>query len=406
MRRSLILVTAVLLPLLLLLVLVNILPSAAMAADTGAASPLAAPEESPAAVPDAAPISATTDEVDPTMEVSLVQGGGSSASDPQDSGPEPGILLGNRTLGDGKREEEWPEWALRWRLQSPEPVEETPMTVVKRPDPRFQQQPTIIYRRSNTSFQRPSTADNRPQTANTQQPATSNQQPTTSNQQPTTNYQQPTTNYQQPATNYQQPATSSQPLSTNAAYSITLSTLHRGTDSPASSSTFVFTNTGAIAADYNLDFYWLNGEHVGSDGPYNVAAGGDVNYDMDTAPFGESTFAGYVIISGDEPLIGNITSPDYGLFSGIIVEDDGVTPYPNGIVHINHYADDILFGGTNNMSDGRFYIGGLPDDDYALWASVSYPWAHQWYDRHRYHNERDNITISGAGETAPYSPAA
>jgi len=98
MRRSLILVTAVLLPLLFLLVLVNILPSSAMAADTGAASPLAAPEEAPAAVPDTSPISASSDRSDPAMEVvpsgdpapvaSPIQGSGPT----QLSGPEPGIL--------------------------------------------------------------------------------------------------------------------------------------------------------------------------------------------------------------------------------------------------------------------------------------------------------------------------
>jgi hypothetical protein len=52
------------------------------------------------------------------------------------------------------------------------------------------------------------------------------------------------------------------------------------------------------------------------------------------------------------------------------------------------------------MSDGRFYLGGLPDDDYGVWVHARYPWAAQWYDGRTNWDQADTVTVSGAGETS------
>ena len=92
------------------------------------------------------------------------------------------------------------------------------------------------------------------------------------------------------------------------------------------------------AADFYLDFYWPNDSHVHTEGPYNLPAGGSYAYDMDTAGFGEGTYAGYVVIGGDEqPVAGRITSPDYGLISGIVYESDGSTPLQINDVSVNRH---------------------------------------------------------------------
>jgi len=190
-----------------------------------------------------------------------------------------------------------------------------------------------------------------------------------------------------------------------AAFTVTLATVHRGTDSAAFSSSFVFTNTDVSIGNYTLDFYWPNGQYVGGDAVADLPAGEAVVYSMDSAPFGEGTFAGYVEISSDQSLDGRILTPNYGLISGIVYESDGSTPLQINNVSVNRLSDDAGFGGIYNMSDGRFYVGGLPDDDFVVFVHAPYPWASQWYSGKTGRDQADPVTISGAGERAPFMPA-
>jgi peptide/nickel transport system substrate-binding protein len=195
------------------------------------------------------------------------------------------------------------------------------------------------------------------------------------------------------------PATIEAPLAPAASYTLTLQTVHRGSDSEALSSTFVFTNTGALPDSFTLDFYWPNDQYVGSDA-LGLNAGEAAVYDMDAAPFGEQTFVGYVEISSDQPIEGQILTPDYGLISGVVYGPDGSTPLQINGASVNRSSDDAWFGGVYGMSDGRFYLGGLPDGDFVIWAHASYPWANQWYDGKTSRDQADAVTISGANEAA------
>lgn len=181
-------------------------------------------------------------------------------------------------------------------------------------------------------------------------------------------------------------------------YTLTLQPLHRATGYPGFSSAFAFTNTGSTAMGYYLHFYWLNGQYLMTDGPYPLNPGQSMAYNMDTAVFGETTFVGYVTITGDEPFTGQITTPNYGLIQGIIVEDDGFTPaqvYNTGSrAPAPNWQE---YGNTYNLGDGRFYLGGLPDGNYNLWVHAPYPWRSQWYNGHTAWQDADLLTISSAG---------
>jgi hypothetical protein len=203
-----------------------------------------------------------------------------------------------------------------------------------------------------------------------------------------------------PLTVSQSPAVndSSSPLAPAGLYTITLQPLHRATGYPGFSSAFAFTNTGTTVTDYHLHFYWLNGQYVGSDGPYGLDSGEHLDYYMDGAPFGETTFVGYVEISGDEPLTGQIISPPYGIIQGIVVEDDGVTPaWVHNVGSRAPAPDWQEYGSTHNLGDGRFYLGGLPDGDYNIWVHAPYPWASQWYNGHFDWENADYLSIIDAG---------
>ncbi|MCA9935494.1 MAG: carboxypeptidase regulatory-like domain-containing protein, partial [Anaerolineales bacterium] len=249
----------------------------------------------------------------------------------------------------------------------------------------------------------------------------------TNNQQPATNYQSPATNYQytvsnfatpkqeEPATyyqpqtnqppiiNYYQPTTNNQRPAANlraptALYTSTLQPLHRATGYPGFSSSFAFTNTGVTTVTYDINFYWLNGDYVGSDNGFLLSPGQRLDYYMDSASIGETTFVGIAEITGDEPLTAQITSPDYGIIQGTVYEDDGVTPAWVYNTSSNSAPPDWQnYGNTYNLSDGRFYLGGMPDNDYILWIQAPYPWASQWYNQHMYGDDADWLTISGAG---------
>jgi len=168
------------------------------------------------------------------------------------------------------------------------------------------------------------------------------------------------------------------------ALTLTLSPLHRGTNSSAYSSGFVFTNSSGLAADYVLDFYWVNGQPAGT---YisNLDPGASEYFSLENnAPFIEQTWVGGVSITSDQLFIGQIATPDYGWISGIVVKDDGVTPYDGTENHVSlsNFHNNDNYGDTHVLSDGRFYLGGLDFNQYRLFLNVAYPWASQWYDRH------------------------
>ncbi|MBN1641796.1 MAG: carboxypeptidase regulatory-like domain-containing protein [Anaerolineae bacterium] len=185
-----------------------------------------------------------------------------------------------------------------------------------------------------------------------------------------------------------------------APYSITLSPVHRNSDgnSVGYSSVFVFTNTSALAGAYVLDFYWPNGQYVGSEGPFNLDAGSSQVYAMSSAAFGETSFVGSVVIGGDQALDAAIASPEYGIIGGVVYQPDGMTPQQIQQLHLYRQWDNAWLGSTYNMGDGAFYLGGLPDGDAVLWVQAGYPWANQWYDGVMQGDQATWLTIAGANE--------
>jgi len=195
----------------------------------------------------------------------------------------------------------------------------------------------------------------------------------------------------------------SQPLpnSINAAYSITLQTIHQNSDGDGYSSAFVFTNTGTSASDYYLDFYWPNGMFENHNGPYTLASGESRSIDMQSDnPVGRGYFVGWVVISSDEPIEGEITTPEYAYFSGFVYETDATTPITNVWVEVQGSDNQHYFGGNNTLSDGSFYVGGLAGGDYLFTAHPNYPWAKQWYYLQSENQSADPVSISAGGYIA------
>ncbi len=194
-----------------------------------------------------------------------------------------------------------------------------------------------------------------------------------------------------------------QPMITaEPALTLTLSPLHRGSGGSPNSSWFVFTNTSGVAADYTLDFFWPNGEPVGTH-IVHLSAGGTQYFSLGSdATFGEQPWVGEVHINSDEPFIGQITTPDYGWISGMVVAGDGVTPVEVNNVGLNNFYSKEHYGDIYNMSDGRFYMGGLDFDLYEMWIQARYPWASQWYDRHNNaaYDQADAIDVANPNPVA------
>jgi len=189
------------------------------------------------------------------------------------------------------------------------------------------------------------------------------------------------------------------PESINAAYSITLQTIHMNNSGDGKSSTFVFTNTGASDGNYYLDFYWPNGDHYGQAGPYGGPMGVPQNIDLIDSPFGggNQQFFGRIVISGDQPLTAIVTSPDYGYISGVVYEDDGVTTMPDMWISVNRDYDHQYYGDRTSLSDGSYYAGGLLDNNYIVTINPSYPWAKQWYNGQEQVQDADSVSISAGG---------
>ncbi len=194
-------------------------------------------------------------------------------------------------------------------------------------------------------------------------------------------------------------AQESAPLPKPAAYSITVETLHRN-DNFGTGSIFLINNQGGTEANVVIDFYWPNDTLQSTDGGFNIAAGGSRVYDLLSSPTGYH-FVGKAVIYSDQPLTAQITSPDYGMIGGRLFQADGVTPLTNGSTDIFIDRGNNWFegkGGYGVLSDGRFYIGGLPDNVYVLRAMVGYPYAQQFYSNKQSANDADSITISSGSD--------
>ena len=183
----------------------------------------------------------------------------------------------------------------------------------------------------------------------------------------------------------------------SAAYSNTLQPIHRNISPIGLSSAFVYTNTGSAESPYFLNFYWLNGQFFRSEGPVTLTVGASAAYDLATAPWGETFFSGRVDILGDQPVNAAITTADSGMITGVIYETDGVTPLPGPSASLYGYPNQGGYGGIYNLSDGRYYLGGLPPGNYSLMIGPGYPWANQWYNNTFYHSEADPIAVGGPG---------
>ncbi len=116
---------------------------------------------------------------------------------------------------------------------------------------------------------------------------------------------------------------------------------------------------------------------------------------MNNAPFGEP-FVGRVDIIGSQSVNGRIATPDYGVISGSLFESDGSTPLSNGNVEIFILPDFNYAGNIYSLSDASYYLGGLPDEDYALRLNAGYPWANQWYNGQVDGQSADAVAITGA----------
>ena len=189
------------------------------------------------------------------------------------------------------------------------------------------------------------------------------------------------------------PSTLDLSILSSAPYSITLQPVHVNKESHSHNSTLSLTNTGTVSSTYLFDFFWLNGESHGSDGPFELNAGETMDYDMGNAPMWN--FTGWVIISGDQPLTGTITSPDYGMITGIVY-DSGGTPLSDKWVEINSYDGHEWYMGMDSLSDGSYYAGGLPDGSYMVSVRTDYPYARQIYNGHDFPNDADAVSISSA----------
>ena len=160
-----------------------------------------------------------------------------------------------------------------------------------------------------------------------------------------------------------------------------------------SSSVFTFGNDGVVSGLYTLDFFWPNTELVGTDGPFELAPGETIVYDMSEASFGETVYYGYVVITSKEPILTIAPAIEYGAIIGTIFENDGTTPLQTITVEA-HVEPGNLLHMTYVLFDGTFYIGGLSNGDYVVKAHAEYPWGGQWYDEATTRYAATTITIS------------
>lgn len=166
-------------------------------------------------------------------------------------------------------------------------------------------------------------------------------------------------------------------------------------------STFQYTNMGLNGVNVYLNYYWPNGDFYTSEGPFWLNPNETLASSLYTLPGGHNSFVGRVQLASDEPLDAFITSPAYGMLSGQVFATDGFTPVTSDVWIEVHRApnQDWYLGTASVLSNGSYYVGGLPDGDYNLRAYVHYPWAQQWWNNHLNNWEADVVSITGSGHT-------
>ncbi len=183
-------------------------------------------------------------------------------------------------------------------------------------------------------------------------------------------------------------------------YHTTLQIVHRNTNGGQSSAFYFINESPSSTANFTLDFLWPNDQNAATE-VFSVPAGGKISYAMQDSPYLPGVFAGKVVISSDQPHSAAIFTPDYGMISGRVLEPDGVTPVSGVYVNTRNWpGNNQDFGGVNSLSDGNYYIGGLPDGSYLAAVSPGYPWARQWYDNQPSNQAADEITILSAADQA------
>jgi uncharacterized repeat protein (TIGR01451 family) len=193
-------------------------------------------------------------------------------------------------------------------------------------------------------------------------------------------------------------AAQASPFELSVTYLYTIETVHMNNQAGLFSS-FTFTNTGAADATITLAYFWPNGDMLTTEGPFTLGPGASMVHDTSGLGMYWSTYVGYLVLNSDQPLALHLDTPDYGIISGKLFQTDGVTPFTTGAWIEGHAApyQDYFYGGTPLLSDGSYYLGGLPDGQYNLRAWVNYPWAAQWYNGYLFPEDADIVTIAAAG---------
>ena len=200
------------------------------------------------------------------------------------------------------------------------------------------------------------------------------------------------------------------PLSAWAAvYSDRLELVHKNTKTGLSS-VFSYVNTGTSTANYAMEFYWPNDEYVATDFPPALPAGGGCvdpcnntcphSYEMESSPLGLENFVGYVIISSDQPFEACINTPDYGIINGTVYESNASTAVASPQISAYDQSSDTLLGSVPGLTDGHFYIGGLPSEKYVVLASGNENWISQWYGDAELRCLADTVRVDGVSQTS------
>ncbi|MCI0519861.1 MAG: carboxypeptidase regulatory-like domain-containing protein, partial [Chloroflexi bacterium] len=181
-------------------------------------------------------------------------------------------------------------------------------------------------------------------------------------------------------------------------FTMTLGTLHRHNGFyNLGTSGFVFTNTQlTVMANFNMNFFWPNGQYASTEA-YTLPPGGVQSYYLGTSPSVPNPWVGYVVITSDQTFEARIVTPDYGVVSGRVFRPDGVTPITDTVaVDVAHWPDYDWGYTANLLSDGSYYVGGLPDAQYIVRADPTTDWAKQWYNARDTQQSADILTVGGA----------
>ena len=158
----------------------------------------------------------------------------------------------------------------------------------------------------------------------------------------------------------------------------TLNGIHRNSD--GLNTVFWITNTGETQGTFSLAFYWPDGTHVTTSTGHILGPGQSKLIDLNHLNFPEPYFYGYVVISGYRTITARLVTPDFGLLTGTVYEPDEVTLATDTYLELTGPNGK---GKAETLSDGKFYLGGMPPGEYKL-AVTSYEFRPQIWDRRPY----------------------